>query len=85
MLDHLARVYLASDDIRKDQWGYKKTSVYKVCGRHILNVWRLMKSEMTLTSYTYENVVYHLLHDRYKKKPKMYWESLFKVFFFYVY
>ncbi|KAG2233310.1 hypothetical protein INT48_007746 [Thamnidium elegans] len=63
-LDQLSRVFISSDIIKKDQWGYRKTSVYKVCGRHILNIWRLMKGEMALTSYTFENVVYHLLHDR---------------------
>ncbi|GAA5804066.1 hypothetical protein HPULCUR_009552 [Helicostylum pulchrum] len=64
LLDQLSRVFISSDNIKKDQWGYQKTSVYKVCGRHILNIWRLMKGEMALTSYTFENVVYHLLHDR---------------------
>ncbi|KAG1048906.1 hypothetical protein G6F43_008737 [Rhizopus delemar] len=53
-----------SDFIRKDEWGYKKASTYKICGRHMLNVWRLMRSELTLMSYTFENVAYNLLHNR---------------------
>ncbi|KAI7873132.1 ribonuclease H-like domain-containing protein, partial [Mucor mucedo] len=64
LLDELSRIAMSTDSIKKSQWGYQKTSVYKVCGRHLLNIWRLMKGEITLTSYTFENVAYHLLHDR---------------------
>ncbi|XP_071444843.1 DNA polymerase zeta catalytic subunit-like [Hetaerina americana] len=33
-------------------------------GRIVLNVWRLMRSEAALMSYTFESVMYHLLHER---------------------
>ncbi|XP_026835278.1 DNA polymerase zeta catalytic subunit isoform X1 [Drosophila erecta] len=36
----------------------------KLCGRILLDVWRLMRSEIALTSYTFENVIYHILHKR---------------------
>nr|CAD7400920.1 unnamed protein product [Timema cristinae] len=36
----------------------------KVAGRVVLNVWRLMRNEVSLTSYTFENVMYHVLHQR---------------------
>ncbi|KAH8372951.1 hypothetical protein KR009_008781 [Drosophila setifemur] len=36
----------------------------KICGRILLDVWRLMRSEIALTSYTFENVMYHILHRR---------------------
>lgn len=36
----------------------------RVSGRHVLNLWRLMRGEAALTSYTYESVVYHILHRR---------------------
>ncbi|BFG04302.1 DNA polymerase zeta catalytic subunit [Drosophila madeirensis] len=36
----------------------------KLCGRILLDVWRLMRSEIALTSYTFENVMYHILHKR---------------------
>lgn len=36
----------------------------KLCGRILLDVWRLMRSEIALTSYTFENVIYHVLHKR---------------------
>jgi DNA polymerase zeta len=64
MLDELSRVMVTSETIKRDQWGYQKASVYRVFGRHMLNVWRLMKGELTLTSYTFENVAFNLLHDR---------------------
>lgn len=36
----------------------------KLCGRILLDVWRLMRSEIALTSYTFENVMYHIMHKR---------------------
>ncbi|KAJ7038190.1 hypothetical protein C8F04DRAFT_371528 [Mycena alexandri] len=47
-----------------DQWGIRKTSTFKVCGRHVLNVWRVMRVEVTLNIYTFENVVFHVLSRR---------------------
>lgn len=39
-------------------------SEQKIPGRILLDVWRLMKHEIALTSYTFENVCYHVLHRR---------------------
>lgn len=36
----------------------------RLSGRIFLDVWRLMRSELTLTSYTFESCVYHVLHRR---------------------
>ncbi|KAJ7169887.1 hypothetical protein C8R46DRAFT_1162607 [Mycena filopes] len=47
-----------------DQWGVRKTSTFKVCGRHVLNLWRVMRVEVTLNIYTFENVVFHVLSRR---------------------
>ncbi|TFK89962.1 hypothetical protein K466DRAFT_574493 [Polyporus arcularius HHB13444] len=47
-----------------DAWGMKTTSTFKVIGRHVLNLWRIMRSEQTLNIYTFENVVFHLLRRR---------------------
>ncbi len=33
-------------------------------GRITMNLWRIMRSEVTLKVYTYENVHYHVLHER---------------------
>ena len=47
-----------------DAWGMKTTSTFKVIGRHVLNLWRIMRSEQTLNIYTFENVVFQLLRRR---------------------
>ncbi|RDW86204.1 DNA-directed DNA polymerase zeta catalytic subunit REV3 [Aspergillus mulundensis] len=47
-----------------DKWGFNHASSIRVTGRHIINIWRAMRSEMTLLQYTMENVVFHLLHRR---------------------
>ncbi len=47
-----------------DQWGSRHTSTIKVIGRHVLNAWRIMRSEQSLASYTLENVVFHVLRRR---------------------
>ncbi|KAJ7103524.1 hypothetical protein B0H15DRAFT_919277 [Mycena belliarum] len=47
-----------------DQWGLRHTSTFKVAGRHVLNLWRIMRVEQTLNIYTFENVVFHVLRQR---------------------
>jgi DNA polymerase zeta len=47
-----------------DQWGMRTTSTFKVAGRHVLNVWRLMRVELSLNVYSFENVAFHLLNRR---------------------
>lgn len=47
-----------------EEWEIRKTSTFKVIGRQVLNVWRLMRSELTLNFYTFENVVFHVLRRR---------------------
>ncbi|KAH9849760.1 hypothetical protein C2E23DRAFT_870439 [Lenzites betulinus] len=47
-----------------DQWGMKTTSTFKVVGRHVLNVWRIMRSEHNFNIYTFENVVFQILRRR---------------------
>ncbi|KAL0083348.1 hypothetical protein F4703DRAFT_1861654 [Phycomyces blakesleeanus] len=64
LVNELSRIQQESDIIARDSWGYKKASVFRVVGRHMINVWRLMKGEMSLTSYTFENIAYHLLRYR---------------------
>lgn len=39
-------------------------SSLKMTGRIVLDFWRLLRHEIALQSYTFENVVYHLLHER---------------------
>ena len=47
-----------------DRWGFNTTSTIRVTGRHMINIWRAMRSELNLLQYTMENVVFHLLHKR---------------------
>lgn len=47
-----------------DKWGFNNTSTIRVTGRHMINIWRAMRSELNLLQYTMENVVFHLLHQR---------------------
>ncbi|KAF9453810.1 DNA/RNA polymerase [Macrolepiota fuliginosa MF-IS2] len=47
-----------------DRWGSQTGSSLKVAGRHVLNAWRIMRSEKALTSYTLSNVAFHMLHQR---------------------
>ncbi|CAE6457952.1 unnamed protein product [Rhizoctonia solani] len=47
-----------------EQWDERHGANFNVVGRHILNVWRIMRSEQSLDQYTYENVMFHLMHKR---------------------
>lgn len=47
-----------------DPWALRNTSTFRASGRHVLNVWRLMRTELEMSSYTLENTVFHLLHRR---------------------
>ena len=38
-----------------------------IAGRILLNAWRLLRSELTLNSYTFENVIHHVLKKRMAK------------------
>lgn len=39
-------------------------SLFQVEGRHVMNLWRMLKGELTLCHYSFENVAFHLLHRR---------------------
>ncbi|KAF2674391.1 hypothetical protein BT63DRAFT_474143 [Microthyrium microscopicum] len=65
--DELSRVNFGSKgrfgkDV--DRWGYTKTSAIRITGRHMINIWRAMRSELNLLQYTMENVVFRVLHKR---------------------
>ena len=47
-----------------DRWGFNKGAAIRVTGRHMINIWRAMKGELTLLGYKMENVVFHLLNRR---------------------
>ncbi|KAJ5885150.1 C4-type zinc-finger of DNA polymerase delta [Penicillium taxi] len=48
-----------------DRWGSDHTASIQLTGRHIINIWRAMRGDVSsLLQYTMENVVFHLLHRR---------------------
>lgn len=53
---------VVDDEDQHDMGDYY--SEQKIPGRILLDVWRLMKHEIALTSYTFENICYHVLHRR---------------------
>lgn len=62
ILPRLGRVLQKGNGKFGDRWGYTHTSSIKLNGRHMLNCWRLLRHELSLTSYSLENVTFHLLH-----------------------
>ncbi|PVH17379.1 uncharacterized protein CXQ87_000264 [Candidozyma duobushaemuli] len=63
LLARLSRSTFKSNGKFGDRWGYTHTSALKINGRHLLNIWRVLRSELSLTGYTLENVCFHLLHQ----------------------
>ncbi|SJL04429.1 related to DNA polymerase zeta, catalytic subunit [Armillaria ostoyae] len=60
----ISRATLSSRKSGSLQWETRKTSTFKAAGRHVLNVWRVMRSEQNLNTYTFENVVFNVLRQR---------------------
>ncbi|RXN14092.1 DNA polymerase zeta catalytic subunit [Labeo rohita] len=48
----------------KDEYGADTMTEIHIVGRIVLNLWRIMKTEAALNNYTFENVAFHLLHQR---------------------
>ncbi|KAH8925504.1 hypothetical protein BT69DRAFT_1318197 [Atractiella rhizophila] len=53
--------------VTEDRWGYTHGSTLKIDGRHCLPLWRILRSDVALTRYTFENTAYHVLHKRVPK------------------
>ena len=51
----------------KDEFGADNASEIHIVGRLVLNIWRLMRSEVALYDYKFESVAYHLLHQRHPR------------------
>uniref|UniRef100_A0A673FT76 DNA polymerase zeta catalytic subunit n=1 Tax=Sinocyclocheilus rhinocerous TaxID=307959 RepID=A0A673FT76_9TELE len=49
----------------KDEYGADTMTEIHIVGRIVLNMWRIMKTEAALNNYTFENVAFHLLHQRF--------------------
>ncbi|KAM4902870.1 DNA polymerase zeta catalytic subunit [Sylvia borin] len=48
-----------------DEYGADAMSEIHIVGRIVLNIWRMMRHEVNLTNYTFENVGFHVLHHRF--------------------
>lgn len=42
----------------------EKEPEIRLTGRIVINLWRLLRSEVALQSYSFENIMYHILHQR---------------------
>lgn len=62
--DQISRAPSRTTSGGTDQWSLRTSSALKVVGRHVLNVWRIMRSEQSLTRYSFEHVTFHLLQRR---------------------
>ncbi|XP_061603090.1 DNA polymerase zeta catalytic subunit [Cololabis saira] len=49
----------------RDEYGADTMTEINIIGRVTLNLWRVMKSEVTLNNYSFENVAFHVLHQRF--------------------
>ncbi|XP_077408333.1 DNA polymerase zeta catalytic subunit isoform X2 [Vanacampus margaritifer] len=69
LCQQLSRVPGDSRDNRfaaeRDEYGADTMTEINIVGRIILNLWRVMKTEVTLNNYSYENVAFHVLHQRF--------------------
>lgn len=75
-IDLLGRAPTRVTGLSMDNWSTRHTSNVKIAGRHVLNVWRLMRTELTLGIYTLEHVVHHVLKQRipkYRNKTLKQW------------
>lgn len=49
---------------KNDRWGSTHGSTLKIPGRHVLALWRILRSDVTLNSYSIENIAFHVLRRR---------------------
>ncbi|XP_073076870.1 DNA polymerase zeta catalytic subunit isoform X2 [Manis javanica] len=49
----------------RDEYGSDTMSEINIVGRITLSLWRIMRNEVSLTNYTFENVSFHVLHQRF--------------------
>ena len=63
--DMISRAPSGSFGKSEDQWGSRKTSNFATNGRHVLNLWRIMRSELNLSMYSFENVAFNVLGRRF--------------------
>ena len=58
------------DETGVSNWWVTTSNEIQLAGRVIINLWRLMRTEVSLTNYSFENVAYHVLHERLPRLPQ---------------
>ncbi|SCU79736.1 LAFA_0B05292g1_1 [Lachancea sp. 'fantastica'] len=69
--EEVSRVKYKHFNKRKDVWGFSHDSGIHIAGRHVLNLWRLLRSGLNLLKYTLENIAFHVLHERLAHFPPL--------------
>lgn len=59
---------------KENAWKYTTTSSINIVGRHVLNIWRILRGEVNLLNYSLENVVLNIF-----KKQTPYYNQADKV------
>ncbi len=66
LLIKLSRIPEQQDNITRSRshMGADGSDVPVIVGRILLDLWKILRHEITLNIYTFENVIYHVLHER---------------------
>lgn len=78
--NEISRVNMGAQFKLRDSWGFKKSSGISITGRYVLNIWRLLRKEIAVTQYSFENMVHLLLKIRLPKYSCSHLTSLWSNF-----
>lgn len=67
LLPELSRCKIKNQGKFGDRWGYTHTTNYRIVGRYTLNIWRILRKDLALNNYSFENCCYHLYHQTFPK------------------
>lgn len=74
LLGDISRIYGVKDDLKEmkeeDQYGWQHDSGLHVPGRIVLNLWRIIRTEVKLSSYSFQNCVASILRIRVPRVKK---------------
>ncbi|KAI8058211.1 hypothetical protein BDF22DRAFT_664475, partial [Syncephalis plumigaleata] len=65
----IGRVMASSNSVDRDmsRWKSTRSPELYVPGRHVINVWKIMRTELSVTDYSFENIVFEVLRIRIPK------------------
>ncbi|CCE62779.1 hypothetical protein TPHA_0D01380 [Tetrapisispora phaffii CBS 4417] len=75
-LNEICRATKYTNNRKNSKWGTSHTTSISVPGRHVLNIWRAMRSEVNLKQYTVEILAYEVLHKRLPRFSSQYLTEL---------